>query len=738
MAELTPQQDLARQRAQARLRARARIQQQNDARARALPSPPPTPAPNAYVSREQAQASPQAATAREDYLTRNYSPFGAGVAQTSQGATFGFGDEIEGGLNALVAGGAEALQGRFGNVGPSATRAYEDTVDTTRAFVERGRREAPVASFVNEAGGGLIIPGGASRQVGRLPGLWAQSATAAATGGAGTFAYGAGANEGDLGERFQAGAEAAPWGAAVGAALPSAARVGNAAWQGIARPAWENATNLARRIPTPAPNSVGMSGGNLAARPSGALRPPPPPAPPQNQPPEQVPLGALNFIDRMRRRERLSVDELSGAFDEARANPQGQTVVDLFGDTGTRTVRPIVQGPGESSRLAQDTARQRFAQAPGQIMDALRRGLGVGESRVQAMQRLGDDYQRMSAELYQPIWSRPLSEAQRSSLESQTQGLMNAPIMRRAITRADDLFENDVALGIIEGNVDDHMGRWFHYLKMGLDDTINSGRRDGSIAANGLRQANEARAQLLRAMDENIQGYREARNQWAGVAAAEDALDEGASFLRMNPEEVQQRVAQMSPFELDHARIGLVDEIRTATRGAVNRNRNVAIALDDPDIQRTIASVFDSPQQAAEFLSLVNGAGTGAPGMYRLLDNATQWRGGSSTFANAMHGADEGLHAAAEAVGRSATGDFVGAARGLIGRGANAISMGMVERANNIRGAAAFRRIDNQEARAFTDEVIRLLREREAADLAARQAGAVAAPAAGAAQARNQ
>lgn len=739
MAELTPQQDLARQRAQARIRARARIQQQNEARQRALPPPPPASAPDAYVSRFQAQASPQAARAREENLTRNYSPFGAGVAQVSQGVTFGFGDEIEGGLNALVSGASEALQGRFGNVAPAASRAYEDTVDTTRAFVERGRREQPVASFINEAGGGLIIPGGAARASSSMPGLWGQTVRAASGGALGGYAYGFGSNEGDLGDRAQAGNEAAAWGAGIGAALPSAARGANAAWQGIGRPALQNVQNLARQIPTPAPNSVGMSGGNLGARPSGALRPPPPPAPPAAQPPrEAVPEGAVNFIDRMRRRERLSIDDLGSAFEQAREMPQGQTVVDLFGDTGTRTLRPIVQGPGETSRLAQDTARTRFAEAPRQIMDALRRGLGVGESRVQAMSRLNDDYQRMSAELYQPIWNNQLSSAQRSALETQTANLMNAPIMRSAIRRADELFANDDALGIVQGGVDDHMGRWYHYVKMGLDDVVSAGRRDGSIAANGLRQAMEAKTQLVRAMDTNIPGYREARSQWAGVAAAEDALDEGASFLRMNPEEVQGRIQQMTPFELDHARIGLADEIRTATRGAVNRNRNVAIVLDDPDIQRTIAAAFDSPQQAAEFMSLVNGSGTGAPGLYRLMDNATQWRGGSSTFANAMHGADEGLHAAAEATGRTATGDFVGAARGLLGRGANMISMGMAERANNIRGAAALRRIDNQEARAFTDEVIRLLREREAADLAARQAGVIAAPAAGAAQARNQ
>ena len=127
-----------------------------------------------------------------------------------------------------------------------------------------------------------------------------------------------------------------------------------------------------------------------------------------------------------------------------------------------------------------------------------------------------------------------------------------------------------------------------------------------------------------------------------------------------------------------------------------------------------IAAAFDTPAQAAEFLSLINGSGRGAPGLYTLLDNAAQWRGGSSTWANAMHGLDEATQAGVEAMGSAATGNVAGGAR----RGAqylqNQLTLGMIERANNRRGQVALSRIDTDDSRAFTDELLRILRQREA------------------------
>jgi hypothetical protein len=55
----------------------------------------------------------------------------------------------------------------------------------------------------------------------------------------------------------------------------------------------------------------------------------------------------------------------------------------------------------------------------------------------------------------------------------------------------------------------------------------------------------------------------------------------------------------------------------------------------------------------------------------------------------------------------------------------------MMERANNRRGEVALRRIDTEESRGFALEVVRLLREREVAEAAARAAASQSSSQAG-------
>jgi hypothetical protein len=467
-----------------------------------------------------------------------------------------------------------------------------------------------------------------------------------------------------------------------------------------------------------------MSGGNLQARPpgGGSLRPPPPPAEPV---PEAGRLATLAD------RAGVTSDDVAAFGERARTRQGGERLVDAFDDAGVRQLRSMVQTPGRTGQAATEAAEQRFNEAPEVIMSALRRRLQVGETRASAMARLGDDYRRMSAELYQPIWQTPMAPERVARLQQTMQPLLETPIMTRAIQRADDMIANDSGLGIISGGPDEHFGRWLHYVKMGLDDVISAGRRDGSLASNAYRQANEARAQLLRMMDENIPGYNEARRQWAGTAAAEDALEEGAQFLRMLPDEVQARRAQMTPFELEHARIGFADEVRRAVRGQVTGNRNVANGIvNDPDAQRAMAYLFDDPAQAAEFLDIVNSQN-------RMMRNASQWTGGSQTAGNLAYSGEDALQIAANAGGAAARGDVGGTVQRVIGGAANLATAGAVERSNNRFGEVLLRRIDNTEARAFVEEVVNILRQREAARRAADASVAPAAAATGSQQGRD-
>ena len=610
------------------------------------------------------------------------------------------------------------------------------------------------ALLARQAGRGLIGNAGVPVGHGGLGTFLNQTGQSASVGSLWGEAYGAGDNEQagrPLEERLGAGNISALFGAGFGVATPAAINTFGAATN-IAQRFMPAATRLAEMIPTPAPNTVGAMGGNLF----GAGRRPPlqavPPAPPAGP---RVPETAINMIDRLRDRSGMSVDQLGAAFAQARARPQGQVVADIFGDPGVRTTRAIAQGPGRTGQEARGVRRQRFLAAPDQIMGDLTRRLKVGESRAAAVSRLEGDYRALSANAYRPLWAREVTPEQLALYERDVAPLLSRdnqnPEMRRIMQRAqrdaEAQFNLDEANGIVEGALLDNLPRYLHYIKMQLGARASfearplagtSGQRIG-----GLRQLYRRFGDLLDPGDGQpaiIPGYRDVTQRAADYHTLRDALDTGANWLAMSGEEVAASRAAMGDIELAHARIGLADEIRGATRGGTNRNVNVAARVDDPATQRAIANAFDTPEQAAEFLSLINGAPgeAGAPGLYQLLDNANQWGSGSTTFSNAAHGMDEGLHAGAEVAGNA----FAGNPFAMLHRGAqagiNAITSGAIENLNNVRGQALLRRIDGPEAAAFTDEVMRIMRQREATRFMRTRAGVTGAAAASTTQGRRR
>lgn len=537
------------------------------------------------------------------------------------------------------------------------------------------------------------------------------TARAAATGGAYGGVYGFGTSEGDLNERLQSANQGAGVGALLGAATPAAISVTS--------PALRVLGGLFERLPTAEPNAVGAMGGNLRR----------PPARPRTTSP--LTPATQRRLPQLADRARMSAEDVERAIGEAQRNPQGQTLVDVFGDAGVRHLAPIVQAPGRTGALAAETAGQRFQAAPERIISALRRGLNVSETRGAALRRLRGEYDRASAELYTPVLRQTLSAEQRGNLDAALRPFESDPVFRDARLRAERIFNRDRSTGLVRGSLEDNFARFSHYLKMGLDDAVAAapiGSR--GLQATEMRGVYEMRSQILRALDENIPGYRDARLRWGGLREAEEALDEGAQFLRMDAEEVQQRVAEMTPFQLEHARIGLAHELqqRIGLAGNTVGNANVANiqALRSPEMQRRLTAAFETPEQAADFLdNTVRTQNT-------LMRNASGWTGGSRTQGNQAYEADGALAAVTDVAGSAVTHGPGHAANVAARKFGNAILNGAVERSNNEFGQDLLRRIDEPTARRFTDEVLRLLREREASRYVARKTSRVVAAGGGA------
>lgn len=685
-----------------------RRDQEHEARARARPAAPPPP------------------PSRRGEGAPILSEITGALANVNK--TIPFAQDFQG----LLRGGSEALQGRDFGEGYRAQLGENQAASSD--FMERRPNAANFAQ-----GTGYAVPLAATAR----PLAAAASAVNAGTRGAPLlaqqigqggsvgsvfgYAQGAGTTPGQsFDERVQAGNEAGGVGGLVGMGTPLATNAVRAGWNAT-RPMRSAIIDLAERIPTPNPRApaAGALGANAFTG--------PPRRPPPRRPAGGLPRAAAGTVDRLADRARLTPDQVEQRLSRARENPQGQVLADLFDEPGRVTTRAIAQSPGRTGQRAQEVARERASEQPARILTALRRGLSVGETRQAATQRLNGEYNRVSANQYQPLWRNPLPAANRQALEGRLQPYADDPVFRRAVQDAEAIFARDRRNGLVQGSINDNFARYAHYLKLGLDDAsrLAANPTTGGIGPTQLRGVREMRARIIAAIDDNVPGYAEARARWGGIINAEEALDEGAGFLNMRPEEVRARLAQMTPFEQLHARIGLVDEVTRGMRGGrVVGQRNVANALDYRDTQDVIAAAFDNPQQAADFLDTLNTSN-------QLMRNSSTWLGGSPTYANAAHGADEALNVAGDMVGNVATGNLAGAARRGVQGGLNAITLGATEQANNQRGAALLTRVDTADAEEFGRQVVEELRRRGRARAAASATSRVGGAAAGQRQGRQ-
>tara|TARA_R110000868_G_scaffold18728_3_gene81786 strand:- start:122 stop:2512 length:2391 start_codon:yes stop_codon:yes gene_type:complete len=634
----------------------------------------------------------------------NQSPGEAG-GQVARGIGTGL-SRIPGAVGEMVTHPLETLRGM----------TYGPMVDAGAANIDRARAEAvgdegaanAAAGRANSSTvdtginvGGLFFGGSAlnsARQAtsrAGLSGFVQQSARAGGTGAAIGAPIGFVRTPGDLEARTAGATTDAGVGATIGAVAPTAVNGARAGvWAGNNAPRLLGAPTVSRMagnvwdaipIPQNARSSVGAGGRPMARAPAR---------------PEEQPIPQEERLARMFERARVGGDALEAQGARARANPQGQLMVDLAGDTGVRTLRPVVQSPGETGALAQELVAARFDNGPRIVSERARQGLGVNETPNQATTRIEGEYARVSAESYNPIWRRPITREQSSNLQAVRDQYRGDRVYNRAERRAQEIFDRDRRNRRVTGTLEDNLPRYMHYLKMGLDieSRFQSTPQGGGAAGTQLSGIREMDVNIRRALDENVPGYLEARSEWGGLHAAEDAIEMGAEWINMMPDEVIASRRGMTQFELDHARIGLAERIRRASRGNDSGTKNAAGGiLNDPDALASIEAAFDTPEQGAQFVEDTIRT------QRRLMSNAAEWRAGSQTFSNASFGIDGAAHAV-QAMRNPIEGAMLAAAKLLNEMG--------LERANDQFGRSALQRVDTAESQAFVRRMANILRQR--------------------------
>jgi hypothetical protein len=466
----------------------------------------------------------------------------------TQGASFGFADELGAAVRATARAGTNLLTGKDADWGGGYDRALDDIRGREKDFAE----EYPVPSTAANIVGGLATGGGATlgsragaqagfkaaanemQALGRagqsIPGGMARTvATSAGHGALGGFGAGEGGLENRLGSALVGGAV----GAGLGAALPAVGYGVNKGF-GIAR------------------NAFGL--GDPRAK-------------------------ALDHLGRaLRRDEPMNAEATpSGVARTLGATGKPMTVADAAGNNTLRLGRTVETIPGAGSDRATKFLHERQAGQGERVGEDIAGGLG-GDDFYKTLDDLDMRRRADAAPLYEEAYAQPF--VWNPALEA----LLNRPSTRSALARARRIAEEEgrdpSGLGLdldADGNVTINRTaasmQTLDYVKRGLDDVVEATRNEvtGKLKLDEDSQAvNQTRRNFLSVVDRLNPKYAEARKAWGGPTQTMEAARLGRRFAKGDPEVVIQRFHDLSPGDQDVFRLGVARELA----GVVENSRD--------------------------------------------------------------------------------------------------------------------------------------------------------------------
>lgn len=508
------------------------------------------------------------------------------VRQAANGVTFGLADE-------LAAGADTALSPLTGS-----DKTYDQRLTNERNRDKAFRDENPTAATVAEIAGALAAPGaGIAKLASKVPTLLGRGAVTGATmGGLSGFANG----EGGFESRLNSAGRGALAGGGIGIALPG----------GVA---------LARRgLPMlgDAVEGVGTVGRTL----TGAYNP-------ENR--------ALDRIATKVEESGKDPADILTAVDSSGGKPV--SLLDVGGEQVQRLGRTVSDMPGPGSTRIKDFLTER--------------DLGVGENPLArtggASDRIAGDLEKTFGDKLFHATDDALVDAQKTAADplyaafekndpvpaGTFADFLARPAIQDALKKAQRLAKNEGVDDLSRSfRVEPVTGsytltgvaippRTVDNIKKGLDDVIGAAKRTGEN--NDVRIITKLKNDFLKVADDNLPGYSDARNAWAGPAGAREALQFGRDAIRMDGEDVVRRFAGLSEGEQDMARVGLkkalFDKVKSTPDGADELKRVVGT----PAMRERLAAML----KPAEYDDLIGQLGTEA----KMYGTKSQILGGSRT-----------------------------------------------------------------------------------------------------------
>lgn len=448
----------------------------------------------------------------------------ANLARTAlgQGVLLGFGDEVEAGLRT-----------GFGLLGD-----YDKTVSDVRGQLKDFRAENPATALAAEIGGGLVTGGlGGARAAGTALGRKIL-AKGGAAGLAGTIGAGEGAIAGigageDAASRLAGGLVGSTVGLVAGSALPAVIGAG------------KSLTNRVRS---------GVS--EKAAQ-------------------DTADLKAIQAFEEAG----TSPEAVQKALDDTAAMGVTDAMIpDVAGEATRRLARGATTVAGDGGDVATKALDDRAANLGDEIANDVGSVLAGGKSATEALDEIatrqaanaGNDYDAAFNVNGAPVTVNVTDDIKR---------LFSLPAFDEAVEQARNLAKFDgvdmpSADQLIKGQKLDNLSlKEMHYIKMGLDEVMGLGKRGQSKTSIGRgveRGLKGARADFIKILDDaspKINGesaYKTARNKFAGDARLREAIEDGKSFTRAEPDELEAKLRNMSDSEKEAFRIGVAQSVRNS------------------------------------------------------------------------------------------------------------------------------------------------------------------------------
>ena len=256
-----------------------------------------------------------------------------------------------------------------------------------------------------------------------------------------------------------------------------------------------------------------------------------------------------------------TVDDLGD--DYAKAAATGKPVA--LGDVGPQGIKDAgaaaARTPGPGREAAQATIVPRQEGQVARVSDDV--GQAVGGKPGTFTQTV-DDISAQRAEEAKPLYDRALG-SNKPVVSPKIVEITNRPSGKAALQRGlkiaqdEGIPESELVIRNSAGEVVGYSAKALHYMKMGLDDMIESSQRSGDNSA--ARAFTIMKKELLGEMDRAVPGYADARKAFAGHSANKRAVEQGRQAVNKHPDEIKRDLADMTPGEQDMYRRGYAQKI---------------------------------------------------------------------------------------------------------------------------------------------------------------------------------